>query len=154
MGGGEQLSASKIISCLTIQRPCHVYHTYRAVEAFWPITKSTGQWRSRSVSSGSPRFPSTVKTGNPRHTTAVTGSNKATYKHITFSRVVVHQKTSPTTWSIHINMERKHLTLLLSWLEEMNSGEKSSESWMNCVIHKQMEFCNFCTKNKRVRTHM
>lgn len=76
--GGEATVCIQNHSCLTIQRPYQVYHTYRAVEAFWPITKSTGQWRSRSVSSGSPRFPSTEKTGNPRHTIAVTGSNKAT----------------------------------------------------------------------------
>jgi len=75
-GGGTLCIQNQ--SCLTIQRSSQVYHTYRPVEAFWPITKSTGQWRSRSVSSGSPRLPSTVKTGNPRHTTAVTGSNRAT----------------------------------------------------------------------------
>jgi hypothetical protein len=113
MVGGATLYIQNHI-CLTILKPhtgsSKIYNTYRAVEAFWPITNRTGQCISRSVSFGSPRFPSTVNIGKPRQTTAVTCSRRATWKYIILCKIKIHQKIT-TTYKIYINLEQHILTI-------------------------------------------
>ena len=51
-----------------------------------------------------------------------------------------------------VNMEKRHLKFLLSQREQINSGEKKlliANEWRYSRT-KQTDFCNFCTKNKRV----
>ncbi len=58
-------------------RSCSIPSTVQ-VDEDWPTTIIVGHFTSNMKSSGSPRLPSTQKSGNPKHNSDVTGSKYAT----------------------------------------------------------------------------